>query len=254
MRTGLITKKLGMSAIYTDDGRHIPVTVLKVDNCQVVSQRTEEKDGYEAIQLGVGVPKVKNVSKPLRGHYAKVKVEPKQKLVEFRVTPDAFIDVGVELTPEHFVIGQYVDVAGITKGKGFAGAIKRHGFSGMRASHGVSINHRSLGSTGQCQDPGKVFKGKKMAGQLGDVRVTQQNLKVISTDVDRGLILLKGSVPGAKGGYILVKDAIKLPVPDNVPLPGTVGSVEGAKGNDVIVENSTSEDTVLNGVQSVGKE
>ena len=254
MRTGLITKKLGMSAIYTDDGGHIPVTVLKVDNCQVVSQRTEEKDGYEAIQLGVGVPKVKNVSKPLRGHYAKAKVEPKKKLVEFRVTPDAFIDVGVELTPEHFVIGQYVDVVGITKGKGFAGAIKRHGFSGMRASHGVSINHRSLGSTGQCQDPGKVFKGKKMAGQLGDVRVTQQNLKVISTDVDRGLILLKGSVPGAKGGYILVKDAIKLPVPDNVPLPGTVDSDEGAKGNDVIVENITSEDTVINGVQSVGKE
>ena len=190
----------------------------------------------------------------MRGHYAKVKVEPKQKLVEFRVTSDAFIDVGVELTPEHFVIGQYVDVAGITKGKGFAGAIKRHGFSGMRASHGVSINHRSLGSTGQCQDPGKVFKGKKMAGHLGDVRVTQQNLKVISTDVDRGLILVKGSVPGAKGGYILVKDAIKLPVPDNVPLPGTVGSDEGAKGNDVIVENSTSEDTVINGVQSVGKE
>jgi len=221
MRSGIITKKLGMSAVYTEDGVNMPVTVLQIDNCQVVGHRTEEKDGYKAVQLGAGVAKVKNVTKSVRGRYVKAKVEPKRKLAEFRVTEDALIDIGAQMTAEHFVIGQYVDVVGTTKGKGFAGGMKRHGFSGLRASHGVSINHRSLGSTGQCQDPGKVFKGKKMAGQLGDVRVTQQNLEVISTDVERGLIILKGSVPGAKGGYIMVRDAKKHPIPSDVTKPTT---------------------------------
>ena len=228
MRSGIITKKLGMSAVYNEDGANIPVTVLQIDNCQVVGHRTEEKDGYKAVQLGAGVAKVKNVSKSLRGKYAKAKIEPKRKLAEFRVTDDGLIDVGVELTAKHFMIGQYVDVIGTTKGKGFAGGMKRHGFSGLRASHGVSINHRSLGSTGQCQDPGKVFKGKKMAGQMGDVQVTQQNLEVISTDVERGLIMLKGSVPGSKGGYIMVRDAIKYPIPIDLPAPSAESDDDGA--------------------------
>ena len=233
MRTGLITRKLGMSAVFAEDGSHIPVTILKLDNCQVVGQRTKEKDGYTAVQLGVGLAKVKNITKPMRGKYSKAKVEPKKKLAEFRVTDDALIDVGVELTADHFVTGQYVDVAGTTKGKGFAGNIKRHGFSGLEASHGVSLNHRSGGSTGQCQDPGKVFKGKKMAGHLGDLRITQQNLEVISTDVGRGLILVKGSVPGAKGGYILVCDAVKHSIPEDAPLPGAVLSDGKAKADNV---------------------
>ena len=209
MRTGLITKKLGMSSIFSSDGRHIPVTVLKLDSCKVVGHRTIDKDGYSAVQVGAGKAKVKNISKPLRESYAKVKIEPKRILAEFRVGENGFVDVGSELTAEHFAIGQKVDVTGTSKGKGFAGGMKRHGFKGLRASHGVSINHRSLGSTGQCQDPGKVFKGKKMAGHMGDVRVTKQNLEVISTDVDRGLIMVKGAVPGSKGGYIFISDAIK---------------------------------------------
>ena len=222
MRTGLIAQKLGMSAVFGEDGRHIPVTVLKVDNCQVVANRTTEKDGYNAVQIGVGAAKVKNVTKPQRGHFAKAKVEPKRKLAEFRVSDDAMIDVGAELTVDHFVNGQFVDAIGTSKGKGFAGGMKRHGFSGLRASHGVSISHRALGSTGQCQDPGKVFKGKKMAGQLGDVQVTKQNLEVVSTDVDRGLVLVKGAVPGSKGGYVLIRDAIKKALPEEAPLPGAV--------------------------------
>ncbi len=222
MRTGLIAQKLGMSAVFSEDGRHIPVTVLKVDNCQVVANRTTEKDGYNAVQIGVGAAKVKNVTKPQRGHFAKAKVEPKRKLAEFRVSDDAMIDVGAELTVDHFVNGQFVDAIGTSKGKGFAGGMKRHGFSGLRASHGVSISHRALGSTGQCQDPGKVFKGKKMAGQLGDVQVTKQNLEVVSTDVDRGLVLVKGAVPGSKGGYVLIRDAIKKALPEEAPLPGAV--------------------------------
>ena len=221
MRTGLITKKLGMSSIFSSDGRHIPVTVLKLDNCKVVGHRTVDKDGYSAVQVGAGTAKVKNVSKPLRESYAKVKIEPKKILAEFRVGENGFVDVGSELTAEHFVIGQKVDVTGTSKGKGFAGGMKRHGFKGLRASHGVSINHRSLGSTGQCQDPGKVFKGKKMAGHMGDVRVTKQNLEVVSTDVDRGLIMVKGAVPGSKGGYIFISDAIK----DS--LAGSVGVQSG---------------------------
>ncbi len=222
MRTGLIAQKLGMSAVFGEDGRHIPVTVLKVDNCQVVANRTTEKDGYNAVQIGVGAAKVKNVTKAQRGHFAKAKVEPKRKLAEFRVGEDAMIDVGAELTVDHFVDGQFVDAIGTSKGKGFAGGMKRHGFGGLRASHGVSVSHRALGSTGQCQDPGKVFKGKKMAGQLGDVQVTKQNLEVVSTDVDRGLVLVKGAVPGSKGGYVLIRDAIKKALPEEAPLPGAI--------------------------------
>ena len=209
MRTGLIAQKLGMSAVFQEDGTQVPVTVLKVDDCRVVSQRTQEKDGYTALQLGVGKAKVKNVSKQMRGHFAKAKVEPTRKLVEFVVDADGLVDVGAQLTVDHFVAGQFVDVVGTSKGKGFAGVMKRWNFGGLRASHGVSISHRSHGSTGQHQDPGRVFKGKKMAGHMGDRRVTKQNLQVISTAMDAGLIYVKGAVPGAKGGYLLVKDAVK---------------------------------------------
>ena len=226
MRTGLIAQKLGMSAVFAEDGRHLPVTVLRVDNCEVVAQRTQETDGYTALQLGVGTAKVKNVSQPMRGHFAKAKVEPKRKLAEFRVSEDGLIDVGAEITADHFVAGQMVDVAGTTQGKGFAGAMKRHNFGGLRASHGVSVSHRSHGSTGQCQDPGKVFKGKKMAGHMGAVRVTTQNLQVVKTDADRGLIMIKGAVPGSKGGWVTVKDAVKKSLPENVPFPAALRSAE----------------------------
>jgi len=238
MRTGLIAQKLGMSRIFADDGRHIPVTVLKVDNCQVVAQRTEEKDGYTALQLGVGTVKVKNVTKAMRGHFGKAKVEPKRRLVEFRVDPDAMVDVGAELSAAHFIAGQYVDVAGTSIGKGFAGAMKRHGFSGLRASHGVSISHRSHGSTGQCQDPGKVFKGKKMAGQMGNVRVTTQNLEVVSTDAERGLILIKGAVPGSKGGYVEIFDAVKIASKEELPFPAALvgGAPEAAAPVEAVAE------------------
>ena len=222
MRTGLITRKLGMSRVFADDGRHVPVTVLKVDACQVVAQRTADKDGYNALQLGHGVAKVKNISKAMRGHFAKAKVEPKRRLTEFRVGPDALVDVGAELSADHFVAGQFVDVQGTSVGKGFAGAMKRHGFSGLRASHGVSVSHRSHGSTGQCQDPGKIFKGKKMAGHMGDRRVTVHSLEVVATDAGRGIILIKGAVPGAKGGLVLVLDAKKKPLPDGVPFPAAI--------------------------------
>ena len=222
MRTGLITEKLGMTAVYSDDGDQVPVTILKLDNCQVVANRTREKDGYTAIQLGAHNAKIKNVSKPQRGHFAKAKVEPKRHIVEFRVSEDGLIEVGAELTADHFIAGQYVDVIGTSKGKGFAGGMKRHHFSGLRASHGVSINHRSLGSTGQCQDPGKVFKGKKMAGQMGSERVTTQNLQIVSTDVERGLIIVRGAVPGSNGGRVLLQDAVKKVLPDDVPMPGAI--------------------------------
>ena len=228
MRSGLIAQKLGMSRVFQDDGRSVPVTVLKVDTCQVVAQRTEEKDGYTAVQLGVGAAKVKNVSKPMRAYFAKAKIEPKRKLVEFRVTADALVDVGAEITAEHFVAGQHVDVTGSSIGKGFAGAMKRHNFGGLRASHGVSISHRSHGSTGQCQDPGKVFKGKKMAGHMGAERVTVQSLTVVDTDIERGLILVKGSVPGSKGGWVLVKDAVKRPAPEGAPFPAGIRKAEEA--------------------------
>jgi large subunit ribosomal protein L3 len=219
MRSGLIARKLGMTRVFDAEGAHVPVTVLQVDKCEVVAVRTAEKDGYTAVQLGVGAAKVKNVSKPMRGHFAKAKVEPKRKVTEFRVSADALIDVGAELSAAHFIPGQFVDVTGTSIGKGFAGVMKRHNFGGLRASHGVSISHRSHGSTGHRQDPGRVFKGKKMAGHLGDERITTQNLKVVSTDPERGLILIQGSVPGAPGGYVLVKDAVKRKLPKEVPFP-----------------------------------
>ena len=226
MRSGLIAKKLGMTRVFNESGDHLPVTVLRVDNCQVVAVRNDETDGYNALQLGSGSAKVRRVSKPMRGHFAKANVEPKRKLVEFRVSADALIDVGAELVPSHFSEGQYVDVTGTSIGKGFAGAMKRHNFSGLRASHGVSVSHRAHGSTGQCQDPGKVFKGKKMAGHLGDKRVTVQSQKIVSTDDERGLILIYGAVPGAKNGWVTIKDAVKKAMPDDLPFPAGLRTVE----------------------------
>jgi large subunit ribosomal protein L3 len=241
MRTGLITQKIGMSRIFADDGQHIPVTVLKMDGCQVVAHRTEDKDGYNAVQLGFANAKVKKVTKAQRGHFAKAKVEPKRRVAEFRISSDAFIDVGAELSATHFVVGQYVDVIGTSIGKGFAGGMKRHGFSGLRASHGVSINHRSLGSTGQAQDPGRVFKGKKMAGQMGDKRITTLNLEGVATDADRGLIMVKGAVPGSKGGYLLIRDSVKRPVPDDVPFPASL--VAGESAEETPAEDAPVEET-----------
>ena len=209
MRSGVIAQKVGMTRVYSDAGEHIPVTVLRMDNVQVVAQRTEDKNGYIAVQLGAGQSKVKNTTKALRGHFAAASVEPKAKLVEFRVSSDNLIDVGATLTANHFTAGQLVDVTGTTIGKGFAGAMKRHNFGGMRATHGVSVSHRAHGSTGSNQDPGKVWKGKRMAGHMGQTRVTTQNLEVVSTDEDRGLILVKGAVPGSKGSWIIVRDAVK---------------------------------------------
>ncbi|MBI11139.1 MAG: 50S ribosomal protein L3 [Rhodospirillaceae bacterium] len=226
MRSGLIAKKMGMTRVFNESGDHLPVTVLRVDNCQVVAVRNDETDGYNALQLGAGSAKVRRVSKPMRGHFAKANVEPKRKLVEFRVSADALIDVGAELVPSHFSEGQYVDVTGTSIGKGFAGAMKRHNFSGLRASHGVSVSHRAHGSTGQCQDPGKVFKGKKMAGHLGDKRVTIQSQKIVSTDDERGLILIYGAVPGAKNGWVTIKDAVKKAMPDDLPFPAGLRTVE----------------------------
>ncbi|WP_075216583.1 50S ribosomal protein L3 [Mongoliimonas terrestris] len=228
MRSGVIAQKVGMTRVYNDAGEHVPVTVLKLENCQVVAHRTEEKNGYTALQLGAGKVKVKNVSKAMRGHFAVANVEPKREVVEFRVTPDNMIEVGAEITADHFVTGQYVDVTGTSIGKGFAGPMKRWNFSGGRATHGNSLSHRVHGSTGQRQDPGKVFKNKKMAGHMGDERVTTQNLKIVRTDVERGLILVEGAVPGAKGGWILVRDAVKKKLPDGVPTPGKFRKTDGA--------------------------
>jgi large subunit ribosomal protein L3 len=228
MRTGLIAQKLGMTRIFTEAGDHVPVTVLKVDQCQVVAQRTQEKDGYTALQLGVGKAKVKNVSQAQRGHFAKAKLEPKKKLVEFRVSADALVEVGAELSATHFLPGQFVDIVGTTIGRGFAGGMKRHHFGGLRATHGVSVSHRSHGSTGQRQDPGKVFKNKKMAGHMGDVRVTTQNLKVVAADGDRGLIMVEGAVPGAEGGWVLIKDAAKRKAPKDLPFPAALRQAPAA--------------------------
>ncbi|MSP49265.1 MAG: 50S ribosomal protein L3 [Alphaproteobacteria bacterium] len=218
-RSGLLAQKVGMTRVLNDDGEHVPVTVLRIDQCQVVAVRTAEKDGYTAVQLGVGKAKVKNVTKPERGHFAKAKVEPKRKLVEFRVSADALIEVGAEISAEHFVVGQFVDVVGTSIGKGYAGTMKRWNFSGLEASHGVSISHRSAGSTGNRQDPGKTFKGKKMAGRLGGKRITVQSLKVVSNDAARGILMVRGAVPGAEGGYVLVKDAAKRKQPKDMKLP-----------------------------------
>jgi large subunit ribosomal protein L3 len=211
-----------MTRVFTDEGTHVPVTVLQVDNCQVVAVRTEDKDGYTAVQLGVGSAKTKNVSKPQRGHFVRAKVEPKARLAEFRVSEDALLDVGAEITAAHFMPGQFVDVVGTSIGKGFAGAMKRHNFGGLRASHGVSVSHRSHGSTGQRQSPGKTFKNKKMAGHLGAERVTTQSLEVIAADAERGVLMIKGSVPGSPGGYVLVKDAVKRKAPRELPFPAAL--------------------------------
>ncbi|PJE35071.1 50S ribosomal protein L3 [Pseudooceanicola lipolyticus] len=224
LRSGVIAKKVGMTRLFMEDGRQVPVTVLQLDKLQVVAQRTAEKDGYNAVQLGAGTSKVKRVSKAMRGHFAAAQVEPKRKVAEFRVDPENLIKIGEEITADHYFEGQFVDVAGTSIGKGFAGAMKRHNFGGLRASHGVSISHRSHGSTGQCQDPGKVFKGKKMAGHMGAVRVTTQNLQVVRTDSERGLIMVKGAVPGSKGGWVTVKDAVKKPFPENAILPAALKS------------------------------
>lgn len=229
MRSGLIAQKVGMTRVFTDDGQHVPVTVLKVDSCQVVAVRTEDKDGYTAVQLGAGAIKVKNVNKPERGHFAKARVEPKRKLVEFRVDADALIEVGAELSAAHFVAGQFVDVTGTSIGKGFAGAMKRWNFGGLRATHGVSVSHRSHGSTGNRQDPGKVFKNKKMAGHLGDERVTVLNLQVVAVDEARGLIMLKGAVPGAEGGWLRIRDAVKKKAPEGLPFPAGIKSAPAAE-------------------------
>ena len=225
MRSGLIAQKVGMTRVFTDEGMHLPVTVLKVENCQVVAVRNQDKDGYVALQLGAGTRKVKRTTQPMRGHFAKAKVEPKRKLAEFRVSHDAVLEVGVELAADHFIDGQKIDVTGTSIGKGFAGAMKRHNFAGLRASHGVSVSHRAHGSTGNSQDPGRVWKGKKMAGHMGDARVTTQNLTVVSTDPERGLILVKGAVPGAEGGWVLIRDAVKAGMPEGAPFPASLRAV-----------------------------
>ncbi|MEM9879136.1 MAG: 50S ribosomal protein L3 [Pseudomonadota bacterium] len=239
MRAGLIGKKLGMTRLFDGSGNHIPVTVVDVSGCQVVAQRTPDKDGYSAVQVGIGAAKVKNVSKPMRGHFAKAQVEPKQKLVEFRVGDDGLVDVGAELAASHFVAGQKVDATGTSIGKGFAGGMKRWNFGGLRATHGVSISHRSHGSTGHCQDPGKVFKGKKMAGHLGDERVTTQNLEIAAVDEARDLVMVKGSVPGSKGGWVILKDAVKKKQPEDLPFPA---SIKAAPGDEAAVEDAPAEE------------
>jgi large subunit ribosomal protein L3 len=221
-----------MTRVYNDAGEHVPVTVLRMENCQVVAQRTHEKNGYTAVQLGVGLAKVKNTSKAMRGHFAAASVEPKSQLAEFRVSEDNMLDIGAEITAEHFVAGQKVDVTGTSVGKGFQGVMKRHNFGGGRATHGNSVSHRSHGSTGQRQDPGKVFKGKKMAGHMGSTRVTTQNLEIVSTDVDRGLILIRGAVPGSKGAWIVVRDAVKSAMPDNAPKPAAIRAANKSQASE----------------------
>ena len=222
MRTGVIAKKMGMTRLFKEDGRHVPVTVLSLEGTQVVAHREMDRDGYVALQLGAGSAKAKNVAKPQRGHFGKAEVEPKAILAEFRVAEDGLLDIGAEISADHFVVGQLVDVQGRTQGKGFAGGMKRWNFGGLRATHGVSVSHRSLGSTGQRQDPGKVFKNKKMAGHMGDKYRTQQQLEIVQTDVERGLLFVKGSVPGSKGGWLLVKDSVKVPRHADAPYPGSL--------------------------------
>ncbi|MEO5806625.1 50S ribosomal protein L3 [Devosia sp.] len=231
MRSGLIAQKLGMTRIFTEDGNHVPVTVLGLQNCQVVGQRTSEKDGYVALQLGAGQAKVKNTTKAERGQFAVAKVEPKRHVAEFRVDAENLIEVGAQMQADHFAEGQLVDVTGTSIGKGFAGGMKRWNFGGLRATHGVSVSHRSIGSTGGRQDPGKTFKNKKMPGHMGDARITTQNLKVVKTDVERGLIMIQGSVPGAKGGWIMIKDAVKKAAPTNVSFPGSFKAAAEVQGD-----------------------
>jgi len=238
MRTGLIARKEGMTRIFDEDGRHVPVTVLKIDNCQVIAHRTEDRDGYVAVQLGAGNAKVKRTSKGERGHFAKAKVEPKKQVNEFRVSAENLVEIGAEIGANHFVAGQFVDVCGTSIGKGFAGSMKRHNFGGTRATHGVSVSHRAHGSTGQCQDPGRVFKGKKMAGHMGNTRVTTQNLKIVAVDVEDGLILVKGAVPGSKNGWVLVTDAVKKKAPENLPLPAGLKK-DGVSVNEPVKQEET---------------
>ena len=225
MRTGVIAKKMGMTRLFQEDGRHVPVTVLALENVQVLSRKEAERDGYVAVQLGAGTAKAKNLSKPERGHFGKAEVEPKARVAEFVVAEDALLDVGATVTADHYVAGQMVDIQGVTQGKGFAGGMKRWGFGGLRATHGVSLSHRSLGSTGQRQDPGRVFKNKKMAGHMGAKNRTQQNLEIVRTDVERGLLFVKGSVPGHKGGWLLVKDSVKIARPDTAPYPAGIRAI-----------------------------
>jgi large subunit ribosomal protein L3 len=236
MRTGVIAKKMGMTRLFQDDGRHVPVTVLQLDNVQVVARREADRDGYVAVQLGAGSRKAKNVSKPERGHFGKAEVEPKAYVAEFRVDEDGLLDVGAEISADHFVVGQYVDIAGQTQGKGFQGGMKRWGFGGLRATHGVSVSHRSLGSTGQRQDPGRVFKNKKMAGHMGDRQRTQQNLEIVQTDVERGLLFVKGSVPGSKGAWLIVKDAVKIARPADAPYPAGLKQVANSNDSAPVTE------------------
>lgn len=252
LRSGVIAKKVGMTRVFMDDGKQVPVTVLQLDKLEVVANRTAEKDGYSAVQLGAGTAKVKRTSKAMRGHFAIAKVEPKRKIAEFRVAAENLINVGEEITANHYFAGQYVDVSGTSIGKGFAGGMKRHNFKGLRASHGVSISHRSHGSTGQCQDPGKVFKGKKMAGHMGAAKVTTQNLQVVKTDVELGIIMIKGAVPGSKGGWVTIKDAVKKAQSENVIYPAALLSAmsdqdKADKDNEVSPElaSTSSDDTSM---------
>ena len=238
MRTGVIAKKMGMTRLFQEDGRHVPVTVLALEGNQVVSVREMDRDGYTAVQLGAGVAKSKNVAKPQRGHFGKAEVEPKAVVHEFRVNADGLLDVGAEISADHYVAGQIVDIQGRTQGKGFQGGMKRWGFGGLRATHGVSVSHRSLGSTGQRQDPGKVFKNKKMAGHMGDKYRTQQNLEIVSTDVERGLLFVKGSVPGSKGGWLFVKDSVKVARHADAPFPAGLKTANSNTAADTPAETT----------------
>ena len=250
MRTGVIAKKIGMSRLFNDDGRQVPVTVLLLDDLKVVARKTMEKDGYTAVQLGSGLAKAKNVGKPMRSYFAASNVEVKRVLREFRVSSENLIDVGSQITANHYVEGQLVDVSGISIGKGFAGAMKRHNFGGLRASHGVSISHRSHGSTGQCQDPGRVFKGKKMAGHMGARKVTTQNLEVVSTDEETGLILVRGAVPGAKGGWVTISDAVKRPANKDAPIPASLRIQSKDESKKIVEKESTGDLPVSQGSET----
>ena len=249
MRCGIIARKLGMSRIFSDDGEHVPVTVLKIEDVEVLSIKSVDKDGYTAVQLGFGNKKPKNISKPLRGVFAKAKVEPKEKVVEFRVSVDAILKVGDKLGVNHFVTGQKIDVVGVSKGKGFSGAMKRHNFGGMQASHGVSISHRSHGSTGNSQDPGRTWKGKKMAGQYGNVRITTQNLKVVKLLEDDDLILIQGSVPGSKNGVVLLRDAIKHKIPSEAPFPAGLRNDSQFNKDDLSLSSDKNEKEISSEVE-----